>query len=450
MFLDTVNPFNRQHATDGWSGESRATSCSERRLDITSIQDAFSPSREITEPRKFVGRQDEMLAGISALQNDGGFITIYGPRGVGKSSIAYQLKLIAEGNEIVPRALNLQRFIPRDGFHYQVHYVRCDTFVRTIPDLMKRILFGDEQNASLFALTSTGDQKLDSLKKAIEAEASAGAFGAKIGVKAKRETSESMYVSDDIVQIFRTILRSVKKDNLRHQGLLILIDEFDIIEDKTGFASIVKNCSSHNVKFGVVGIGHTMSELIRDHNSVGRQIDAIHVGKMEPYELDLILKRAEYRVRDEIVFEDCARTMITTKAEGFPYFVHLLGKEAMLLAFRRNLPRINAELVGDVAERIVSGRLPTIYEETYHEALQGSEDREIVLKLCAEHKKEEIHLESIAKVAADMGVETPRQLVCDLARADATQPVLVPIREGYYRFSDPVFRVYAKIRQWEF
>jgi hypothetical protein len=222
VFLETMNPFNRNHAADAWSGDGHPTSsCGDRRLDITAIQDAFSPSREITEPRKFVGRQDEMLAGISALQNDGGFITIYGPRGVGKSSIAYQLKLIAEGSEIVPRALNLQRFIPRDGFHYQVHYVRCDTVVRTIPDLMKRILFGDEQNPSLFALTSTGDQKLDSLKKAIEAEASAGAFGAKLGIKARRETSESMYMSDDIVQIFRTILRSVKKDNVRNQGLLI-------------------------------------------------------------------------------------------------------------------------------------------------------------------------------------------------------------------------------------
>lgn len=106
---------------------------------------------------------------------------------------------------------------------------------------------------------------------------------------------------------------------------------------------------------------------------------------MDSYELGLILKRAEYRVRDQIIFEDCARTMITTKAEGFPYFVHLLEKEAMLLSFRRNLYRINAERVGDVAERVVSGRPPKIYEETYHEALQGSEDREIVLRLGAEH-----------------------------------------------------------------
>lgn len=49
-----------------------------------------------------------------------------------------------------------------------------------------------------------------------------------------------------------------------------------------------------------------------------------------------------------------------------------------------------------------------------------------------------------------MGVQCPRQLVCDLARADATQPGVVPIRDGYYRFSDPMFRVYAKSRQWEF
>jgi hypothetical protein len=53
------------------------------------------------------------------------------------------------------------------------------------------------------------------------------------------------------------------------------------------------------------------------------------------------------------------------------------------------------------------------------------------------------------RVAGDMGVQTPRRFVSVLARGDASQPVLVPIRDRYYRFSAPVFRVYAKLRQWE-
>lgn len=66
-------------------------------LDIGKIQTAFSPAREIEDPKLFVGRGEEIKNAILAIQNPGGFIAIFGLRGVGKSSIANQLKLIAEG-----------------------------------------------------------------------------------------------------------------------------------------------------------------------------------------------------------------------------------------------------------------------------------------------------------------------------------------------------------------
>ena len=63
-----------------------------RDLDITRISEAFSPAREIEDPKLFAGRKEEVRAGIMALQNRGGFLSIFGLRGVGKSSIALQIK----------------------------------------------------------------------------------------------------------------------------------------------------------------------------------------------------------------------------------------------------------------------------------------------------------------------------------------------------------------------
>ncbi|HEV8084807.1 MAG TPA: hypothetical protein VGP55_16485 [Chitinophagaceae bacterium] len=77
-------------------------------MDIQKIQNAFSPSREITDPDFFVGRYEEMKSSVLALSEKGSFIAIHGLRGVGKSSIAKQIKLIAEGDKTLARYPSVQ------------------------------------------------------------------------------------------------------------------------------------------------------------------------------------------------------------------------------------------------------------------------------------------------------------------------------------------------------
>ena len=42
-------------------------------LDIDRIYRAFSPAKEISDPKLFAGRKEEIRAGITALHNRGGF-----------------------------------------------------------------------------------------------------------------------------------------------------------------------------------------------------------------------------------------------------------------------------------------------------------------------------------------------------------------------------------------
>jgi len=66
------------------------------KIDITDIDKVFSPTHEIHEPNKFVGRYEEIEPSITGLATEGSFIAIFGLRGIGKSSVANQVKLIAE------------------------------------------------------------------------------------------------------------------------------------------------------------------------------------------------------------------------------------------------------------------------------------------------------------------------------------------------------------------
>ncbi len=62
------------------------------------IDQVFSPAKEVEMPELFSGREDEIVQGIQAMRSDGASLCIYGKRGVGKTSIAKQLRLVAIDN----------------------------------------------------------------------------------------------------------------------------------------------------------------------------------------------------------------------------------------------------------------------------------------------------------------------------------------------------------------
>lgn len=187
-------------------------------LDPRRVHEAFSPAFEIHNPNLFVGRRDQIAAGIDALLNPGGFLAVYGLRGVGKSSISYQLKLIAEGEPYLAKRLGLADHLPRRGFRYIVHYCRCDEFIANVGDLLKRLMFPDDQNRSLFSFTKSGNKKLAAFKKTIEAEGSAKPFG--IGVRGKgiEESAYTVYISDDFIQQFRQLLGTIREISLKRKA----------------------------------------------------------------------------------------------------------------------------------------------------------------------------------------------------------------------------------------
>jgi Cdc6-like AAA superfamily ATPase len=420
-------------------------------MDIDKIQNAFSPSREIDSPELFVGRHEEVKNAILALSNKGSFLAIHGLRGVGKSSIAKQVILIAEGNRILAKSLNLERFIPAKGLNYLSLYTSCDSFTKNTADVIKRIIFGDNNSGGLLSLTSAGDKKIENIKESFKAGGSGGLFGLKIEAGAQEDVTYKTILTDDIIQQFKQLLGTVKKDNQDKTGLLIVIDEFDTLKDKSEFGSLIKTCSDDYIKFGVSGIANTVTELIEGHVSIGRQINPILVGKMPKEELKGILKRAEHFVNNKIVFSADASDEIASSAEGFPYFVHLLGKQAFINAFSIGKSKIEIGDVISIKEEITHGRLSTIYEEIYHSAVKESPQRELLLKFFAEDNNDEIFSEPVYSNTKDLGVTNPSQLMRELTQPqDGSVGVLTKLREQYFRFTDPVFKVYARLRTWKF
>jgi hypothetical protein len=146
------------------------------KLDITDINDAFSPTHEIDDPNKFIGRYEEIESLILGLSTDSSFLSIFGVRGIGKSSIGRQIKLIAEGDKTLPKELALDYLLPKKGFDFMVHLVSCDDFIIDIKSLISRILLGDDKNDSIFSRNKNGNKRAVSYKEKEKATVGGSAY----------------------------------------------------------------------------------------------------------------------------------------------------------------------------------------------------------------------------------------------------------------------------------
>ncbi len=232
-------------------------------------------------------------------------------------------------------------------------------------------------------------------------------MGINAGIEGSDETTFESIQTDDLIQEFRKALATTQKDNQKKTGLLILIDEFDILKDKRGFASLVKTCSSKYVKFGIIGIGESTEDLIEDHASIGRQISSVLVKPMNAKELLGIINHAESSIKKEIQFDSDVKKDMVKEAEGFPYFVHLLGKDCLLLAFKRQLKVVTEELYSEVKEKLIKGKIQLTQEFRYVEACRTSQERELLLRLFAFSDDNKILIEEIYSQAREYGIEKP-------------------------------------------
>jgi len=410
---------------------------------------AFHPASEIKDPAYFVGRRDEIKNAIYSLREDSTFLVIWGNRGIGKSSLSRQVALIAEGKSDLPKFLGFENLLPKGNFNFLAHFVFCDRFTRNVEDLIKRIVYGDQHTEPLFKLTKDEGRCQTSYERTIRAKAGANLGPVNFGAGGEEKVKYETKLQDDVIQTFKTLIGSIKSQQHGKQGLLILIDEFDVLADKSGFSSLIKSCSDEYVKFCVAGISSDIKALLGDHASITRQIKGINVKKMNDYEMGEIITRAEKELKP-YVFDEQLKTEIIRMSEGFPYFVHLLGKSCAINAFECGNNNISLGNLKNILEALKNGSLSAIYEQLYQVGVKHSPQREILLKAFADSSDEEICSTDVYELAKSLGVSNPSQLMKELTSPEGFEPILYGIRERYYRFNDPVFRTYVKLRNWKF
>jgi hypothetical protein len=383
-------------------------------------------SSVIRDPRRFVGRADLIQDSIAALNSPQGLIAVYGKRGVGKSSLLRQIQELATGNYDLVHKAGLAHQIPDRPRRYYTVYYACDSIISGAHDLVARLCNDTDPEDGLLRLVPDGGKKLTEFSRTEEDSIGLDLKIVKWGSKGQEADKYSSAVPGDVIQTFRNFTSSIVDANNRlfrkRDSVLILLDEFDVIRDKSGLGSLIKSLSSDRVKFGICGIGQDIGELVADHKSVGRLIEqgAVHVKPMSPPETAEIFNVARRLTGDILKFERSVVEEIAGFSEGYPYFAQLFGKACVQEANLRGTNMIDNSIISEVLEKIKSGRAFPNLESQYQMAIGASEDRALLLTLLAEQSKETTEYDaSIGRVvlkqsrstAQDLGIEYIDQLL---------------------------------------
>lgn len=381
----------------------------------------FTPQDPIIDPNKFAGRAEIMLNAVDSIYNNKNILVV-GARGIGKSSVAYQLINLARGDDTLIKRLNINT----SGFEFN-HITgdhRClkgNTILIIAKGLLDSIRFRFGADERIKEITSR--------------------WGCDLKIFSYSE--ETKYVEATFNEIAMEF--AVLTENLLHStrdtttGICYLIDEADELDKDVNLAPFLKAVVEklrmdgyQNVSFIISGVTGIVTQLVSQHPSSARLTENVNIEKMEPDELEMILYNCMKPTDTEIT--ERAKELIVGLSGGFPAPVHLLGYHAFKLDSDNEIDTNDVilaqyHIVQNIKAQDFQGRL---------DKFTGSEEKKI-LKVLSMPKSERLTPTDIAKQ-----VSIPPDKVASILKDPYRLGTFISKDGMYYEISEPLFRIYLR------
>lgn len=409
------------------------------------IMNAFRPAKEVEDPELFAGRSREVLLLTDALHSTGSCPLVYGHRGLGKTSLALQMCLIAQGDSELLRLLNAEERALGERHSYEAFFLTCTDATERFEGLLQQLVNRVEA-VSIGALADNGEHLVDRTKrtkwalKVLETETER-----RYSSSEERTTYTELSLGEKLLRLADSVYEATG------HPILLIIDELDRLEDTAGLASFIKAASSVRLKFMLVGIASNISELLSDHQSLERSLVPVELPPMDEGELYEIVENANNYLGAhgvDLVFDEYSAALLASYSGGFPWFVHVIGQRALVSASDKGKHIVDEMDIMEAVQSIGGDRFAQHFSDLYQKAVRDSYQREIVLRSFAEWRDLDIPTGEIYRRVRGLDVANPSAYKGHLASETYGHVIINPVfqERGVVRFSNEMFKVYVRLR----
>ena|GEM_PF-5907301 len=278
-----------------------------------------------------------------------------------------------------------------------------------------------------------------------------------LGIESESTITRSEFKEENIFETFVNLIITISKNLLnQNEGLLIAIDEFDLITDSSKMASLIKNLSKNNVKFLISGIAESYNQLLEGHVSVARQFTygRINIAPMSFNEVADLFNLVEENSKKQIRFDESFIKEVKERSSGYPYFVQLFGQLALDNFVELNGLRypiiINSKHLRNGIKLL--GTFEYEMDKDYLNIIKENPQKELVLKFLAQTISKKIRDEEIYTLCYkhDIMQPHPKNIIASLLGHRDPQFIVRESEDSdYLTFINPLFKVYANSREAE-
>ena len=391
---------------------------------VTILNAHLSPSSPINQLNLLCGRVEQIEQIRRAFHSPGRQVFIHGDRGVGKSSLA-----IAMGNYLSPE----------DRAPVQVACNGQD-FQTLIRDIGNQLLSFLPVGPSKTTKRSVGIQKFG--------------ISAMLETQLQERAVPTLASINEAVSVLRYCAEADQGEPV------VILDEFDKIassKDRELFADLIKQLGDQRVPIKVffTGIGTSLEDLLADHHSCYRYIEAVHLQPLDwEGRLEIIRGAADAL---GVSVDNASEFRIGAMSDGFPHYIHLVCEKLFWGAFDDDqaVAVTRPDLYMQAVVEAVKGIEPTLkrlYEEATH---KYNDDYQEVLWAVADHHEFKRRSSDIYVSYCDIMKQRPGRKLLDRSKFNQRMNALKQVshgevlhgsRQGWYELREPILRGYIRLR----
>ena len=401
------------------------------------VLNAFTPNQEVSDPEAFAGRREAVLDGVDALHGRGTTPIIYGERGVGKTSLATQLSLIAMGHQVLLDYFGMADRGFNEDSGFVVVWADCSKTIKETSGILERIEYNSRCYVNPAGITGT-----DTVTRSTST-IDLRIYKSEEMTETRHSATHRTSPEDRLAHLLEEIAKKQRK------RVLVVVDELDVIENTAGLGSFIKTRSSDDIKFLLVGVADNVSNLIDDHESITRQLKHIKLPKMRKGELVDIVTKAEARIKQagvDIAFDEAAKSRLAQIAAGMPWFVHTIGKSALVRAFSNSNAIVSDADISKSVDDFASNEFAHEFSDLYGKCVKDSLNREVVLRVMAGWGNLDIPTSQVYRICQGLGVTNPSVYKNHLTQAAYGDVIYSMKGQRSVRFRNSLFKQYVCIR----